>query len=233
VNVLQAIKRRAAACLALSSHPHVRNSSVSDYGAVDPTARISNSSLCGSVGVGRRAILDNCQVTGNAKVSVGAYSILSGPIRIVADLASVSIGKFCSLAPDVEILESMHNMRRASTFFMLREIFGEHRSSDIISHGAIRIGNDVWIGTKAVVLSGVEIGDGAVIGAGAVVTKDVPPYCIAVGLPATVVGQRFPEGLWRRLLELSWWDWDEDTIKRNRPLFEQELTLEVLEHLAC
>jgi virginiamycin A acetyltransferase len=233
LSVLQAIKRRAAACLALSSHPHVRNSSVSDYGAVDPTARISDSSLCGSVAVGRRAILDNCQVTGNAKVSVGAYSILSGPIRIVADLESVSIGKFCSLAPDVAIWESMHNMRRASTFFMLREVFGEHCSSDIISHGAIRIGNDVWIGTKAVVLSGVEIGDGAVIGAGAVVTKDVPPYCIAVGLPATVVGQRFPEALSRRLLEISWWDWDEDTIKRNRPLFEQELSLEVLDHLAC
>jgi virginiamycin A acetyltransferase len=233
LNVFSAIKRRTAACLALSSHPHVRNSSVADYRTIDPTARISDSSLWGSVAVGRRAILDNCQVTGNAKVSVGAYSILSGPIRIVADLESVSIGKFCSLAPDVVIWESMHNMRRASTFFMLREVFGERCSSDIISHGAIRIGNDVWIGAKAIVLSGVEIGDGAVIGAGAVVTKDVPPYCIAVGLPATVVGQRFPEALSRRLLEISWWDWDEDTIKRNRALFEQELSLEVLDHLSC
>jgi len=233
LNVFKAIKRRAAACLALSSHPHVRNSSVADYGTIDPTARISNSSLCGSVAVGRRAVLDNCQVTGNAKVSVGAYSILSGPIRIVADLESVSIGKFCSLAPDVAIWESLHNMRRASTFFMLREVFGEHCSGDLVSNGASRIGNDVWIGTKAVVLSGVEIGDGAVIGAGAVVTKNVPPYCIAVGVPATVVRQRFPETVCRRLLEIRWWDWDEDTIKRNRNLFEQDLTPELLDHLAC
>jgi virginiamycin A acetyltransferase len=211
----------------------VRNSSIADYGAIDPTARINGSLLYGSVEVGRKAVLDYCQVSANTRVSIGAYSVLSGPIRIVADLQSVSIGKFCSLAPDVTVWESLHNMGRASTFLILRGMFDENSFSDSISKGAIRIGNDVWIGTKAVVLSGVEIGDGAVIGAGAVVTKNVPPYCVAVGVPATVVRQRFPEVLWRRLLEISWWDWDEDTIKRNRILFEQELTPELLDHLAC
>src|SRR6202035_3144730 len=133
MSVFQAIKRRAAARLALASHPHVRNSFVADYGAIDPTARISNSRLCGSIEVGRRAILDNCQVTANAKVSVGPYSALTGPIRIVADLQSVSIGKFCSLAPDVTIWESLHDMKRASTFFMLQEMFGANSFPDSTS----------------------------------------------------------------------------------------------------
>jgi virginiamycin A acetyltransferase len=233
LNVFNAIKRRAAACLALSSHPHVRNSSVADYGTIDPTARLNGCRLHGSVEVGRNVVLDFCDVSANAKVSVDDYSVLTGPIRIVADLEPVSIGKFCSLAPDVTIWESLHNTRRASSFFIMQQMFGERCCPDSISKGPIRIGNDVWIGTKAVLLSGVEIGDGAVIGAGAVVTKDVPPYCIAVGVPAAVVRQRFPEALWRRLLEIRWWDWDEDTIKRNRILFEQKLTPELLDHLAC
>jgi virginiamycin A acetyltransferase len=233
LNVFNAIKRRAMPYLALSSHPHVRTSSIANYGTIHPTARINRSVLYGSVEVGRHAVLDDCRVTASARVSVGAYTVLSGPIRIVADLRSVSIGKFCSLAPDVTIWESLHNMGRASTFFMLQQIFGDHSFPDSISKGPIRVGNDVWIGTKAIVLSGVEIGDGAVIGAGAVVTKNVPPYCVAAGVPAAVVKQRFPEAITQRLLEIRWWDWDENTIKRNRIFFENELTVELLGQVVC
>ena len=229
--ILKSIKRRASAFVGRSSHPYVRSSFVEDYGTIDPTARINGSFLHGRVEVGRQAILHHCHVAANARVSIGAHSVLTGPIRITADLQSVSIGKFCSFAPDVTIWEPLHNMKRASTFFVLQEIFGAQSFSDSISKGAIRIGNDVWIGTKAVVLSGVEIGDGAVIGAGAVVTKNVPPYCVAVGVPAVVVRHRFPEAVWRRLLELRWWDWDENTIKNNRILFERELTLDLLNHV--
>lgn len=80
---------------------------------------------------------------------------------------------------------------------------------------AIVIGNDVWIGYEAVILAGVTVGDGAVIGARAVVTKDVPPYTIVGGVPAKPIRKRFSEDLIAALLELRWWDWPEERLKAN------------------
>lgn len=81
--------------------------------------------------------------------------------------------------------------------------------------GDIVIGNDVWIGYEAVILAGVTIGDGAIIGARAVVTKDVPPYTVVGGVPARQIKRRFPEQILNELLKLKWWDWDEDRIVLN------------------
>ena len=81
--------------------------------------------------------------------------------------------------------------------------------------GDIVIGNDVWIGYEAVILAGVTVGDGAVIGARAVVTKDVPPYTIVGGVPAKPIRKRFSEDLIAALLELRWWDWPEERLKAN------------------
>lgn len=74
------------------------------------------------------------------------------------------------------------------------------------------IGNDVWIGYEAVVMAGVTIGDGAVIGSRAVVTKDVPPYTIVGGVPARPIRRRFPEEMVLALLEIKWWDWPKEKI---------------------
>ena len=81
--------------------------------------------------------------------------------------------------------------------------------------GDIVIGNDVWIGYEAVVMAGVTIGDGAIIGARAVVTKDVPPYTIVGGVPAREIRRRFSDDVIARLLELKWWDWPAEQIQRN------------------
>lgn len=81
--------------------------------------------------------------------------------------------------------------------------------------GDIVIGNDVWIGYEAVVMAGVTIGDGAIIGARAVVTKDVPPYTIVGGVPARKIRRRFSDNVIARLLELKWWDWPAEQIQRN------------------
>lgn len=81
--------------------------------------------------------------------------------------------------------------------------------------GDIVIGNDVWIGYEAVILAGVTIGDGAVIGARAVVTKDVAPYTVVGGVPARPIKKRFLDGTIQRLLELRWWDWPEERIREN------------------
>ena len=86
--------------------------------------------------------------------------------------------------------------------------------------GDIIIGNDVWIGYEAVILAGVTIGDGAVIGSRAVVTKDVPPYTIVGGVPAKTIRRRFDEDTIRELLRLRWWDWPEEMIKENIPAIQ-------------
>ena len=79
--------------------------------------------------------------------------------------------------------------------------------------GDIIVGNDVWIGAKATIMSGVKIGDGAIVGATATVTKDVPPYAIVAGNPAKIIKYRFNEKQIESLLKIAWWDWTEDRIK--------------------
>ena len=81
--------------------------------------------------------------------------------------------------------------------------------------GDIVIGNDVWIGFEAVILSGVTIGDGAIIGTRAVVTKDVPSYTIVGGVPSKPIRKRFSDDVISELLKLRWWEWSENRIKKN------------------
>ena len=84
--------------------------------------------------------------------------------------------------------------------------------------GDISIENDVWVGATSTIMSGVKISNGAVIGGGSVVTKDVPPYAIVVGNPAKVVKYRFNEEQIDKLLRIAWWDWEEEQIKENAML---------------
>lgn len=81
--------------------------------------------------------------------------------------------------------------------------------------GDIVIGNDVWIGYKAIILAGVKIGDGAIIGTGALVTKNIPAYSIVGGIPARVIRKRFSEDIINKLKFLKWWDWPKEKIMRN------------------
>ena len=84
-----------------------------------------------------------------------------------------------------------------------------------VNKDKLKIGNDVWIGYEAVILSGVTIGDGAIIGTRAVVTKDVPSYMIVGGVPAKPIRKRFDEETIQKLEEIRWWDWEEERIKKN------------------
>jgi carbonic anhydrase/acetyltransferase-like protein (isoleucine patch superfamily) len=83
--------------------------------------------------------------------------------------------------------------------------------------GDVIIGSDVWIGTEAVILSGVKVGDGAVIGARAVVAKDVPPYAVVAGNPSRIVKWRFEPAIVERLLRVAWWNWSEESIDKVLP----------------
>ncbi|OUP55592.1 CatB-related O-acetyltransferase [Butyricicoccus pullicaecorum] len=129
------------------------------------------------------------------------------------------IGKFCSIACGAKFLfnSANHSLTSLSTypFPIFFEEWGLERAQVTRAwdhKGDIVIGNDVWIGYEAVILAGVTIGDGAIIGTRAVVTKDVPPYTIVGGVPAKPIRKRFPDDTIASLLALRWWDWPEERI---------------------
>ena len=129
------------------------------------------------------------------------------------------IGKFCSIACGAKFLFNSANHKMASlstyTFPLFFEEWGlekENVAQAWDQKGDIIIGNDVWIGYEAVILSGVTIGDGAVIGCRAVVTKDIPPYTIVGGVPAKPIRKRFDEETIKELQKIKWWDWPEEKI---------------------
>ena len=132
------------------------------------------------------------------------------------------IGKFCSIACGAKFLftSANHTLRSLSTypFPLFFEEWGldrAHVPQAWDNKGDIVVGNDVWIGYEAVLLSGVTIGDGAIIGANSVVAGDIPPYTVAAGNPCRVIRPRFDRDLTEYLLELRWWDWDAEKIFRN------------------
>lgn len=132
------------------------------------------------------------------------------------------IGKFCSIACGAKFLfnSANHTLSSLSTypFPLFFEEWGLEKRNVAASwdnKGDIVIGNDVWIGYEAVIMAGGTIGDGAIIGARAVVTKDVPPYTVAGGIPAKPIKKRYPEETIAALSELKWWDWPEERIAQN------------------
>lgn len=132
------------------------------------------------------------------------------------------IGKFCSIACGAKFLfnSANHTLSSLSTypfplFFEEWDLDKKSVADAWDNKGDIIIGNDVWIGYEAVVLSGVTIGDGAIIGTRAVVTKDVPPYTIVGGVPATPIRKRFSDKTIDMLLQMQWWNWPKNRIAAN------------------
>jgi virginiamycin A acetyltransferase len=131
------------------------------------------------------------------------------------------IGKFCSIACGARFImnSANHTLTSLSTypFPVLRCEWDETMpvAEAWDNKGDIVVGNDVWIGYEAVILSGVKIGDGAIIGTRAVVTKDVPPYTIVGGIPARPIKKRFDDGTIDTLLKMRWWDWPVEKIQEN------------------
>ncbi|MBR3537831.1 MAG: CatB-related O-acetyltransferase [Eubacterium sp.] len=159
-----------------------------------------------------------------ARTSIGRYS----------KVQFADIGKFCSIAWDVTIGALEHPMHSLSMHaFTYRTQFGLCPRDFRPAHKECRIGNDVWIGCGAILLSGVTVGDGAIIGAGAVVTKPVMPYEIVGGVPAKHIGWRFPEDKRELLEQLKWWDLPDDVIKKHFDLFaiDKDYTKESLDAL--
>ncbi len=145
------------------------------------------------------------------------------------------IGKYTSISWNVSLGGENHRYRSATTHpFPYNPRYGLCPSDDAdlnIPSETLRIGSDVWIAGNVSILRGAHIGHGAVIGAGSVVTKEIPPYAVAYGVPAEVHGFRFEAPVVERLLAWQWWDWPEEVLRDSRALFRGDLTEEKLRGL--
>lgn len=157
---------------------------------------------------------------GHVTVGRHTYGVTRNIFVRATALAPCSIGAFSAIGPDVLIYgQAEHPLNSPSSYpFRSQYFMADAPAAEPLTRGPVRIGNDVWVGSRAIILSGVTIGDGAVIGAGAVVARDIPAYAIAVGNPARVVRQRFAPDVVARLLEIRWWDWPDGKIRRFEPL---------------
>ena len=173
--------------------------------------------------IGRR-----CEVLANTRVqysALGDYSYLGE----LCDVADTTIGKFTAIANLVRIGAPNHPMGRASQhrFTYVPEYYEASASRDRDFFAGRRgdrviVGNDVWIGHAAILLPGVTVGDGAVIGAGAVVSRDVAPYTIVGGVPARVIRKRFDDAIAASLRRIAWWDWPDQLIFERLADFRSE-----------
>lgn len=132
------------------------------------------------------------------------------------------IGKFCSIACGTKFMFTSGNHSLKSLSIYTFPIFFDEWNLDVKNitsawdnKGDIVIGNDVWVGYEAVIMPGVKIGDGAIVGTRAVVTKDVPPYTIVGGVPARPIRKRFDDETIEKLLKIKWWYWDKEKIEKN------------------
>lgn len=157
------------------------------------------------------------QATLSGQVKVARYTSLWGPsIFVSGGGLGVEIGSFCSIAHHVSVQEQFHNSQRTTTYFIERNLLNQPEPPEaLVSKGPIRIGHDVWIGAGAQVLSGVAIGDGAIIAAGAIVTRDVAPYAVVAGNPARLIRYRFGPDRIAQLLDVKWWHWSEERLRSN------------------
>lgn len=156
------------------------------------------------------------------------YAAHLAPYLFALSPDKLEIGKFVQIAHGVRFITSSanHQMSGFSTYpFMNFMMTSQTTNDDVVAMfeaaqncGDISVGNDVWLGFEATIMPGVSIGDGAIIGAKAVVTKDVEPYTIVAGNPARVIKKRFDDAIISALLTLQWWNWDIEKIEKNHAL---------------
>ncbi|MGG3625213.1 CatB-related O-acetyltransferase [Bacillus gobiensis] len=187
-----------------------------------PSRKISNIKCEGYNTIAKNVWVNN--------VELGYASGISRDSEIV----DTKIGRYTALAPGVKIVRGQHPTSSIVSihpaFYSLKKQYGftyvdnqkfdEFRYVDKEKRYSVIIGNDVWIASHVTLVEGINIGDGAIIATGAVVTKDVPPYAIVGGVPAKVIRYRFEDYIISFLMELKWWSKDSEWIKKHAGYFE-------------
>ena len=177
----------------------------------------------------RPCAIKNCKIHKKAAVGNGAqlvncsmdrYSYLYGSAAVHTDF-----GAFCSIASGTTIGGGGHPTDWVSSspvFYKGKNVLKKNFSGrEFVEFKKTTIGNDVWIGSKCLIKGGVTIGDGVIIGMGSVVTKDIPPYEIWAGNPAKCIRKRFDDETIEKLLEIKWWEWDEEKLQKYAHLFNE------------
>lgn len=166
--------------------------------------------------------IKNCKINKTSKVCAGAHVVNSslGRYSYIGNFCTVvnaEIGRFCSIADNCIIGGANHTIDWVSTspvFHKGKNIMGKNFSShEFVTTRRTTIGNDVWIGNNCLIKSGVNIHDGAIIGMGSVVTKDVGPYEIWAGNPARKIRKRFDDDVVDHFQRIKWWNWSETMLK--------------------
>ena len=185
---------------------------------------IRDTKMSGNITVGDHCKLNEVILTGN--ITIGRYTSIWGPnALLIAKINKIKIGKFCSIARNVSFQEFDHNHKKITTYYMGQNFFYEKWDNETVSKGDIEIGNDVWIGANAIILSGAKVGNGCIIAANSLVNSNIPDYAIVGGTPAKVLKYRFDDATIKSLQEMQWWNWDDETIRKNKHLFAEEINI--------
>lgn len=167
---------------------------------------------------GNNGIPARCQFIGKEikmgyNTTLGYNNLLSG---------NVNIGKYCQLGADVSVHASNHPLNYLSTYINKNLFQGELKKLKV--ENKITIGNDVWVGHGVTIVGNVSIGNGAILAAGSVITKDVEPYTIVAGVPAKEIKKRFSDAIILEIENLKWWDKSENELEKLKPLFFKDFT---------
>lgn len=201
----------------------VRDTVINESSSVGDSSKVDMSNLSSYVRIDRfnhiyQSSIGNHSYTGQGTV-----------------IMHTKVGKFTSISWGVTIGPANHDYERVTNHSFLYNTYDGLRDNDEIPYNRFQaectIGNDVWIGTNATILRDVAIGDGAVVGANSVVTKDVPPYAIVAGVPARVIKYRFTKEIINKLMELKWWNLSDEIIRSNFDVFKSKPDIETLNQL--
>jgi acetyltransferase-like isoleucine patch superfamily enzyme len=180
-----------------------------------PTCELATNFILPGVRLGQYVVIAR-GVKVYRNISIGDYTFINEDTRL--DPHTRTIGKFCSISHNVKIGLGPHPLALVTTSPALysphRGVINELLYDEYSAKSAVEIGHDVFIAANSVVLAGVCIGHGAVVSAGSVVTRDVPPYAIVGGVPARVIRYRFEPRIIGRLLAVAWWDTDIESLRR-------------------
>ncbi|ARF08814.1 transferase hexapeptide protein [Catovirus CTV1] len=173
-------------------------------------------------------------------IIVGKRTFYNGDIKLISSNESkIFIGSFCAIGNNLKIITLNHDYNYPAiqgNFY--KTFFNQNHPGELNifpnkerTKGDVYIGNDVWIGDDVTILSGVTIGDGCCIGTKSLITKSLPPYSVCGGVPCKVIKNRYSDDIVKYLMEIKWWEWSEDKIKKNKSFFYSNLNKMKLEDI--